>query len=337
MHVSSQSGALVISLDLELHWGVRDHRRADSSYGANLRGARAAVPRMLAAFEKHQVAATWAAVGFLFARDRDELEAHFPSVRPSYGNSLLDPYCEPTGRNEREDPLHFGASLLKAIAETPRQEIGSHTFSHYFCLEEGAGEASFRCDLESAQRIARSTLGLEVKSLVFPRNQFQPGCLPVAAACGFLCYRGNRQGGLYRPVDTKGQSSLPHRALRLADAYLPLSPANSISWVDAAAQPSGLHDVRASRFLFPYRRRIGWAEAPLRLRRIKQEMRQAARLGRIYHLWWHPHNFGAHLDESLDGLAELLGEFSVLRENAGFRSLTMQEVGREAARQAGAQ
>lgn len=336
MPIGTQPGALVISLDLELHWGVRDHRRADSPYGANLRGARQAVPRMLALFEKHRVAATWAAVGFLFARDRDELEAHYPSLRPSYRNLRLDPYREPLGPNETEDPLHFGASLLKTIAATPRQEIASHTFSHYFCLEEGAGAASFRADLEAAQRIAQSTLGMELKSLVFPRNQFQPGFLPLAAECGFVCYRGNRRGGAYRPVDTRGQSSLRHRALRLADAYLPLPPSTSIAWADAAARPSGLNEVRASRFLFPYRPRIGWAEAPLRLRRIKQEMRQAARLGRIYHLWWHPHNFGAHLDRSLDGLDQLLREFSALRDAAGFRSSTMLEIAQEAGRQAAA-
>jgi len=276
------------------------------------------------------VAATWAAVGFLFARDRDELEAHFPGIRPSYRNLSLDPYREPVGKNETDDPLHFGASLLRQIGATPRQEIGSHTYAHYFCLEAGAGEDSFRSDLESAQRIARSTLGIELKSLVFPRNQLRSNWLPAAAECGFVCYRGNRRGGSYRPADTKGQSSLTQRALRLADAYFPLPAVNSISWADAAAQPSGLHDIRASRFLFPYRRGIGRAEAPLRLRRIKQEMRQAARAGRIYHLWWHPHNFGAYLDASLAGLGELLAEFSALRETAGFRSLTMLQAAQQA-------
>ena len=30
----------------------------------------------------------------------------------------------------------------------------------------------------------------------------------------------------------------------------------------------------------------------LRLNRIKNEIIQAAKAGEIYHLWWHPHNFG---------------------------------------------
>ena len=28
-------------------------------------------------------------------------------------------------------------------------------------------------------------------------------------------------------------------------------------------------------------------------------MRKAARERRIYHLWWHPHNFGADIEESM--------------------------------------
>lgn len=51
------SGAFVISLDFELLWGVRDH--ADrSSYGRNILGGRAAIPRMLDLFERHGVRAT---------------------------------------------------------------------------------------------------------------------------------------------------------------------------------------------------------------------------------------------------------------------------------------
>ena len=64
-------GALVISLDFELHWGVRDKRPVDGPYRENLLGAREAIPRMLDLFEEFGVAATWATVGFLFAKNRD--------------------------------------------------------------------------------------------------------------------------------------------------------------------------------------------------------------------------------------------------------------------------
>jgi len=67
-------GALVISLDFELHWGMRDKCAPDGPYRENLLGARKAIPWILDLFEEFDVAATWATVGFLFAKPRSERE-----------------------------------------------------------------------------------------------------------------------------------------------------------------------------------------------------------------------------------------------------------------------
>ena len=80
----SLPGAFVLSLDFELHWGVRDHQAAEGPYRAALLGAREAVERTLDLFAAYDVAATWATVGFLFARSRGELEAASPAERPTY-------------------------------------------------------------------------------------------------------------------------------------------------------------------------------------------------------------------------------------------------------------
>src|SRR5215469_8798579 len=90
-------GALVISLDFELHWGVRDKRPVDGPYRENLVGARQAIPQMLDVFEEFGIAATWATVGFLFARNRQERQEFSPAIRPKYNNPQLDAYAEPTG------------------------------------------------------------------------------------------------------------------------------------------------------------------------------------------------------------------------------------------------
>ena len=68
------SGRFIISLDYELMWGVRDHHTKES-YGAAVLGARNAIPRMLAMFEKYNVQATWATVGLLFCETKDEMIA----------------------------------------------------------------------------------------------------------------------------------------------------------------------------------------------------------------------------------------------------------------------
>ncbi len=320
---SSARGALVISLDFELHWGVRDRMKADGPYRRNLFGARSAVPRMLKLFREFDVAATWATVGFLFARNRDELMDFSPSERPRYHNVLLDPWRELIGRNEAEDPLHFAPSLLETIRATDRQEIASHTFSHYYCLESGQNAAAFRADLTSARNIASATLGLNLRSLVLPRNQFNPAYAGVIQEAGFLCCRGNQSGGIHAASDFESMSASFRRAARLADAYLPLVADCLPSWPQVS-RGAPLCDVQASRYLRPWNARLSVLD-PLRAHRIIAGMRAAARNARIYHLWWHPHDFGAHLDESIAFLSRILTEFRVLRDRFGFQSMSMAE------------
>ncbi len=60
-----QYGALVISLDFELIWGVRDQRTI-ADYGANILGVRRVVPVLLDFFAERNIACTWATVGLLF-------------------------------------------------------------------------------------------------------------------------------------------------------------------------------------------------------------------------------------------------------------------------------
>jgi len=55
-------------------------------------------------------------------------------------------------------------------------------------------------------------------------------------------------------------------------------------------------------------------------------LRDAARRGRIFHLWWHPHNFARHPDQSFAFLNRLLDEFDQLADREGMRSLTMRDV-----------
>ena len=82
------SGRLVFSLDFELMWGVRDHRTVDD-YGDAVLGVRQALPRLLKLFDAYGVSATWATVGLLFARNRQEMLEYFPANRPSYRKAKL--------------------------------------------------------------------------------------------------------------------------------------------------------------------------------------------------------------------------------------------------------
>ena len=321
---SDVPGSLVISLDFELHWGVCDHLTVDE-YRANLLGAREAIPAMLALFAERAIHATWATVGFLFFDRRAALLDALPSQRPTYTVPRLSSYewLPAVGDDERADPFHFGRSLLEQIRKTPHQEIATHTFSHYYCLERGQTPDQFRADLRAA-RSAAETLGVALTSIVFPRNQMAREHLDVCAELGIHVYRGNERSWLYRPT-TREDRGLLRRALRLADTYLNLSGHHATR---ATLVPPNLVDVAASRFLRPYSPRLRRFEQ-LKLRRITQSMTHAAQRGLTYHLWWHPHNFGVHLAENLRMLSSILDHFSSLSAQHGMRSRTMSELATE--------
>jgi hypothetical protein len=111
--------------------------------------------------------------------------------------------------------------------------------------------------------------------------------------------------------------------VRLADNYLNLTDAHSVSW-EAIRQPSGLANVPASFFLRPFSRRLQSADF-LRLRRITRSIERAARARELVHLWWHPHNFGVDLAENLQILRSILEVFAGCRKRYGMRSLSMAE------------
>src|SRR5262249_30247009 len=102
----------------------------------------------------------------------------------------------------------------------------------------------------------------------------------------------------------------------------PLSGANAVRIHPAHGRPAT--DVPASRYLRPYAPALRRLE-PLRLRRITDDLTRAARSGLTYHLWWHPHDFGAHLHENLRVLRRILVCFDGLRDRYGMESRTMEE------------
>lgn len=308
----------VLSLDFELYWGVRDLMTV-GAYRRNLEGVRAVVPRLLELFRQHEVRATWATVGFLMLRDVADLRANRPERLPQYRRAGLCPYGYVAREGASlEGALHFAPELVERILATPGQELASHTFSHFYCLEQPGSVEAFRADLQVALAVARSRFGVELRSLVFPRNQYTPDHVRAAAGLGMTSYRGNPETWMYRPR-AGGEESRVRRLARLADAFLPVS--GDLSF---ALRPGEPVNVPASRFLRPWSEAQRWAE-PLRLRRIARELRAAAEAGRAYHLWWHPHNFGARPEENLAGLATLLRELARLRHTHGMRSATMSE------------
>jgi len=305
-------GLFVVSLDFELMWGVRDGRTKEA-YGHRVLGERQAVPAILAAFERWGIRATWATVGFAMCDGRDELMARAPNDRPTFADARRSnySYLDEAGGSERDDPYYFAPSLVREIASCPGQEIATHTFSHYCTLEPGQTEDQFSADLDVAMR-QMDDWKLDCRSIVFPRNQYSAGYLRSCAARGLKTFRGTE-----RRCNGRGRAT---RALRLFDTFVPLTGANT-------AKPSnenGLVNLPSNRFLRPFENRFASLEC-LRLRRITSAMTAAAKRGEVFHLWWHPHNFGADLGENMLMLRRVLSHFRRLEGDYGMRSATMAE------------
>jgi peptidoglycan/xylan/chitin deacetylase (PgdA/CDA1 family) len=311
-------GKFVISLDMELMWGVRDHR-SKADYGHRVLGEREAVPAMLDRFEANDIHATWAVVGFVMCDGRDELMARAPSERPSYDNSVYSSYSylDEAGLSEKDDPFYFAPSLVRAIAACPRQEISTHTFSHYYCLEPGQTPQQFGADLDAAIK-QLGDWGLDCASIVFPRNQYSPLYLDIVASRGIKVFRGSEQSWFYHS-DPKAQN-LARRLGRMADSYLSVTGSNTQN----PRRLGDMTDVPSSRILRPYNHKLRSLEG-LRLSRITRAMTRAAKDGTIFHLWWHPHNFGADTEENVAFLARILAHYRTLADRYGMESATMKE------------
>lgn len=319
-------GKFIISLDFELMWGVRDKRTIES-YGTSILGVRTALDLMLESFDKYDIKATFATVGFLFYENKRDLCKNIPDLLPTYSDSNLNPYINLDlflGENEAKDPYHFGYSLVENIKARKNHEIASHTYSHYYCLEPGQTVVQFEEDLKLAKSVLHKN-GIEMKSIVFPRNQYNDDYLNVCEKLGITSYRGNETSAIYRSSNGEGQTLL-RRAIRMLDSYINITGYNC--HVLEYVKDSSLYNIPSSRFLRPYSSKLFFLEH-LKFLRIKNAMTHAAKNNLMYHLWWHPHNFGSNYNENIRLLEKILKHYKVLNQKYGFQSITMQDLSNE--------
>jgi len=320
--MSTKSGALVISLDFELLWGIRDLETAGKRDKILL--TRQVVLQLLDLFRKYDIHATWAIVGFLFFESRDELLAALPKSLPVYSNKALSPYdslAVEIGANESEDLLHYAPSLIREILSVPHQELATHTFSHYYCLEDGQTLLDFESDLQSAMRAAEK-YNYKIESIIFPRNQYANPYLEVCAKNGIRAFRGNESVWFRKTQKREVHRQWLRRLMRLVDAYINISGTNAYPLPGNVSLPV---NIPASRYLRSYSKRFRIFE-PFRLNRIISAMTNAALTGHIFHLWWHPEDFSGNMDDNLLFFEKILMKYGELRKMYGMQSLTMAEV-----------
>ena len=112
---------------------------------------------------------------------------------------------------------------------------------------------------------------------------------------------------------------------RGADAYFPIGKMNTYSLKSIAVKQGYPLCIPASRLLRPYNPKELFLN-DFKINRIKNEMSRAAQRGEVYHLWWHPHNFGNYPAQSIDGLQRILEHYAYCREKWDMNSCTMGEL-----------
>lgn len=315
-------GSFVISLDFELNWGMIDKSTAEEYGKSNVAHVPEAIKGMLSLFDKYNVKATFATVGLIMLNDRNEAIRMAPSQTPSYKNPVLSPYYD--GFIEKIKPentkLYFAPELVEELKNNKHIEIGTHTFCHYYCWEDGQTAEQFEQDIATAIKIGQKR-GIELTSIIFPRNQVSKPYLHICAKYGIECYRGNAINFFEQPKNKLHRHK--NRIFRLLDTYIKIGNHTPISYetIDCMERPV---NVPASRLLKPYNEKFAFLEG-LKLHRIKREINYAAKHDMLYHLWWHPHNFGDNVEKNLQSLEKILQCYDECHNKYDMQSYTMTE------------
>lgn len=313
-------GVFCISLDFEKYWGIHDVSPiAECQHLEKVEGV---IDGILNLFKRYDTHATWAFIGLLGYDSIAELRSdenlkHIPYTTSNYSPFPLS--IEKYGGFN--DKILLGKSEIEAIKAVAFQELASHTFSHFYFLEEGIDSDDIQLDIDRMKVISQR-YDLDLKSIIFPRNQVQNEALETLRIAGFRAYRGNQENPYWSNSQFE-KESLIKKMLRVLDAYFPISKTKSYS-VSQLKAFNGLVNIPANRFLRPASNKK-WIERQ-KIKRIKREMHQAAKRGTIYHLWWHPHNFTHQPEIALNQLEEILAYYHVLRKRYKFVNLNMNEI-----------
>ncbi len=321
--MSRNKGKFIISLDFELFWGLAGWTEEQLfDYKTRIEGAVCALKRITEVLSKYQMKCTIGYVSGIQYNNVDEFLEAAPTERPTYNNKVFSSYelLLSLVREEKiPQELLFRPDAVEMLKNNPLIELASHTFSHYYALEEGQTITQFESDIKTAKEENKKN-GIDTVSIIFPRNQIPREYKKICADCGFTHIRGNEESLLYRSESTPSKFDYK-RVLRLIDCYFNLTGHHSFK----TPKRDVLTDVTASRFLRPYSKALSFLE-PLKIKRIKKDMLYAARHGEIYHLWWHPHNFGLFKEECINQLIEICQWFDSMRTTYEMESLFMREV-----------
>lgn len=310
---SSESGTFVISLDTELAWGTFDTEAGYRPFEEAYRRTPSVVRELCSLFETYEISATWAVVAHLFEDCGGEHD------RPQIDLDWIDDwYGSLPCRNGVDRDLWYAPEILDMIRScSVPQEIGLHGYSHLILGADGCSRSAAEREMSAAVDVLESH-GMSPTSFVYPRNQ--TGYLDILSDAGIEVVRG-------RDDIWFEERELP-RSVRK-----PFRFANeALSWTPPVVKPrkrDGVVEIPGSQVFRPFHG--GWQFAPERTRvaRAKKGLDDAVKTGRIYHLRFHPFDFGLEPDRMLGLLEEVLEYAANLRRQGSLKVRPLREIARD--------
>jgi hypothetical protein len=311
---------VVISLDLELSWGLFDLSFDDDLVNMARWTHDVGAPNLLNHLTRNGLSATWAVVGAMMRPSLPDV-AGLPEVKYRRFAKPWFSYVPREG-DESSHPEWFGASLVEMIRQAkPEQEIGFHSFSHVPFQSPGMTRERAIAEYRYCADVANE-LGFTTKSFVYPRNLV--AYVHELRDAGFTCFRDVDELAVGAPNNKLGSLYM------ICADFLGLAP--------CVVEPSlkeGMVSIPGSlliRYAAGWRRYIPDSS---RLRRLRKGLERVRRTGGVFHVWLHPENLYAERPRLENVVACFLDELGALVRDREVRCLTMGQLADEFREKAG--
>lgn len=288
-------GQFVISLDTELAWGSFDTGGV-SRHETEYRNTRSVINDLCTLFDEYDAPVTWAVVMHLL----EDCTTHEELVPPKYEwvNWLEAIPC----RAGVDEELWYAPDIVDRIQSSGvNHEIGLHGYTHMIMGASGCSREAARSEIKMAVQTANKA-GIEPDTYIFPRNRI-----------GHLGLLDEFDISVYRGVDGRWyEQNLPEKVrkpLRFADEAFKFTPP-----VVTPVRRNGLVELPGSQILRPYKGPWNRTPADSQLIRAKKGLDEAARTGKVYHLWFHPFNLATGSKRHLEVVKAILSYASELRD-----------------------
>jgi len=308
-------GKFVISLDAEYAWGRISDPKV-KNFAPLFEQTRLVNRRLLTLFDQYEIPVTWALVGRMI-EDPAAPTSHFQSDLKNYFSNISSATIyNDSVLNRADNSFVFDDQLVQQIkAAKVKHELATHTYNHIF-FDEELDKTKIAADLDAALALAKQN-EFSISSIVFPRNKVNH--LQELQARNIQYYRAP---DIFRYAQKKGKLN---RLLNIMDQLMPVAP-----MVVEPKLKSGMVAIPGSLlFRVPHFGAKRFYPFGMLTQKAIRGLHSAVKHKKIFHLWFHPFNFGYRIEEHFKALEAVLKVAKQLRNNNQLELQTMQTIGAE--------